>query len=103
MRSGPNKQAFFKVQVTYSDGTPVNDAVVYLYNVSTNPASFITTLELVPTGNGIYGINPGTTVYGDCMNIAAAGDVIVEAFVSRQGATTSIMGVTTAQQISACP
>ena len=103
MQAGANKQAFFKVLVTYQDGTPVNDAVVYLYNISTNPATFISILELVPTGNGVYGINPGTTVYGDCMNVPAAGDVIVEAIVSRQGATAQIVGVTTSQHISACP
>jgi hypothetical protein len=103
MQSGANKQAFFKVQVSYADGTPVNDAVVYLYNISTNPATFISTLVLVPTGNGIYGVNPGTLTYGDCKNVATAGDFLVEAFVSRQGATDRIAGVTTAQHLDSCP
>jgi hypothetical protein len=103
MQSGVNKQAFFKVQVTYLDGTPVNDAVVYLYNMSTNPATFLEIFALVPSGNGVYGSNPGTTAYGDCLNIAAAGDVIVEVIASRQGATANLMGVTTSQHISACP
>ncbi len=103
MQSGSNKQAFFKIQVTYLDGTAVNDATVYLYNMSTNPATFIGILELVPTGEGIYGSNPGTSIYGDCMNVAAAGDIIVEAFVSRQGAAAAVSGVTLSQQVSACP
>ncbi len=103
MQAGSNKQAFFKVQVTYLDGTPVNDATVYLYNMSTSPATFLGILELVPTGNGVYGSNPGTSVYGDCMNVAAAGDVIVEAIVSRQGATANVSGITLSQHLSACP
>jgi len=103
MQAGSNKQAFFKVRVTYLDGTPVNDATVYLYNMSTNPATFLGMLELVPTGNGVYGSNPGTSVYGDCMNVAAAGDVIVEAIVSRQGATANVSGITLSRHLSACP
>ena len=103
MQSGANKQAFFKVKVTYLDGTPVNDATVYLYNMSTTPATFLGMLTLVPTGNGLYGINPATTDYGDCLNIAAAGDVIVEAIAARQNATSAVMGVTLSQQISSCP
>jgi hypothetical protein len=103
MQSGANKQAFFKVQVTYLDGTPIDDAAVYLYNVSTNPATFLGIFALVPSGNGIYGSNPGTTAYGDCLNIAAAGDVIVEAIAAHQGATAYLMGITLSQQISACP
>jgi hypothetical protein len=103
MQTGSNKQAFFKVQVTYLDGTLVNDATVYLYNMSSSPATFLGILELVPTGNGVYGSNPGTSVYGDCMNVAAAGDVIVEAIVSRQGATAYISGITLSQHLSACP
>ncbi len=103
MQSGANKQAFFKIKVTYLDGTPVNDATVYLYNMNTNPATFLGLMALVPTGSGIYGSNPGTTAYGDCLNIAAAGDVLVEAIVSRQGAVATVMGVTLSQQISSCP
>ena len=103
MQSGSDKQAFFKVQVTYADGTPVNDATVYLYNVSTTPATFLGNLELVPTENGVYGSNPGTSVYGDCLNVAAAGDVIVEVIASRQGATARTMGVTLSQHIAVCP
>ena len=103
MQSGANKQAFFKIAVTYMDGMPVNDAAVYLYDMSTNPATFLAIMTLVPTGNGVYGINPATTAYGDCLNIAAAGDVIVEAIVSRQNATAVVTGVTLSQQISSCP
>lgn len=103
MQAGSNKQAFFKVRVAYLDGTPVNDATVYLYNMSTNPATFLGILELVPTGNGVYGSNPGTSIYGDCLNVAAAGDVIVQAIVSRQGATAYVSGITLSDHLSACP
>jgi hypothetical protein len=103
MQSGANKQAFFKIKVTYMDGTPVNDATVYLYNMNTNPATFIGTLTLVPTGNGFYGVNPATANYGDCLNILAAGDVLVEAIASRQGAVATVIGVTLSRQISSCP
>jgi hypothetical protein len=102
MQSGSNKQAFFKVRVTYQDGSPVNDATVYLYNISTNPGTFLGTLALVSTGNGFYGVATNTA-YGNCLNIAAAGDVIVEAIASRQGATARVTGVTLSRSISACP
>jgi hypothetical protein len=102
MQAGANKQAFFKVKVTDLAGIPLNDATVYLYNMSTNPATFLGILALVPTGNGIYGSYPGTT-YGDCLAIPTAGDAIIEAIASRQGATARIMGVTLSQHISSCP
>jgi hypothetical protein len=70
--------------------------------MSTTPATFIGTLTLVPTGNGFYGVNP-VTAYGDCLNIPAAGDVIVEALASRLGATASVTGFTLSAQLSACP
>jgi hypothetical protein len=103
MHTGTNKQAFFKVRVTYLDGTAVNDASVYLYNISTDPGAFIETLKLVSTGDGVYGRNPGTTAYGDCLNIPAAGDVIVEAIVSSGGVTARIAGVASADHMNQCP
>ena len=102
MQSGVNKQAFFEVQVTYPDGTPVNDAIVYLYNISTNPATFVGVLMLVPGNSGIYGVD-STTSYGYCLNVPAAGDVIVEALASRQGATANTTGVAMSDHVSACP
>jgi Flp pilus assembly pilin Flp len=102
MQSGTNKQAFFEVQVTYPDGTPVNDAIVYLYNISTNPATFVGVLQLVPGNTGIYGVNSPTS-YGDCLNVPAAGDVIVEALASRQGATATTTGVAMSEHVSLCP
>lgn len=102
MHTGVNKQAFFKVQVTYADGTPVNDATVYLYNIGANPATYLGQLSLVPAGNGVYGVNPVTS-YGDCWNIGATGDIVVEALASRNGITASVTGTTLSSVIYACP
>jgi hypothetical protein len=89
------------VRVTYlSDGSPVNDATVYLYNMSTS--QFINYLTLVPSGNGYYGISPASS-YGDCLNVDASADVLAQAYASRGGATASVTGVTLSDQISECP
>ncbi len=102
-QSGPNKQGFFKVQVTFLDGTPVNDATVYLYDISPSPAVFVGTLVLVPTGGGFYGVNPASS-YGDCLNTSLTTSDVFEALATRQGATGNVMGAPLAQnQVSSCP
>jgi hypothetical protein len=99
-QTGSNKQAFFKVRVTFLDNTPVNDATVYLYNMSTS--QFINYLTLVPSGDGYYGISPASS-FGDCLNIDASADVLAQAYASRGGATANVTGITLSGKYDVCP
>ncbi len=102
MGKGANKQAFFKVQVTFADGTPVYTATVSIYDTGTNPPTLKGTLS--PLGaTGIFGLQPAST-YGNCYNIPATSNLTVRVDASYNGAIASLTGTTTSNNsLTSCP
>lgn len=101
-QTGSNKQAFFKVKVTFSDGTPIDAAVVRMYDTSTNPVTYLADMSALGGGTGEYGRLPAT-IYGDCFNIGTTQDYTVLILASYNSATATLIGTTNSVNIAACP